>query len=256
MKQLRCSFSTVLDFGAPVTGHTFALMLTPMEGPRQRLLSCRLQTDPCCALAMSRDGFGNTLHLGYLPDAHRRLAYSMEAVVSVDALRTDHRRPLPLLRYPTGLTALETAPAWASELPPMEDRALALELMHRVYEHLCYRPGSTNTRTTAAQALCQGCGVCQDYAHILLGLLRLRGIPCAYVTGLLLGQGQTHAWVEVWCGGQWLALDPTNNRVVDEDYVTLGHGRDFLDCSVDRGIYHSAGPVSQVQTISAQVEPL
>ena len=259
MKQLHCSFSTELQFSAPVTNHTFSLMLTPMETPRQHLKEFHLTVTPHCHLSAGRDGFGNTVHLGYANPPHDRLFYGMEAVVETDERASDCHTPHPLYKFPTALTAAGNTlhGFWVRwRLADANPEAQALNLMHRLYEQFKYRPGTTGIRTTAEEALHQGCGVCQDYAHILLALLRFSQIPCVYATGLMLGEGQSHAWVEVFCGGRWLGLDPTHDRIVGEDYVKLGHGRDFEDCSIDRGVFSTRGAVNQSQTISAKVEIL
>lgn len=259
MKRLHCTFSTELLFSAPVTDHTFSLMLTPMETPRQRVLQCRVDVDPACHLAQGRDGFGNTVHLGYSNLPHDRLYYGMEALVETAADADDCHSPHPLYKFPTALTAQGNSlhAFWVRwRLANATDGEQAVHLMHALYGAFQYRGGTTGVHTTAEQALSQGCGVCQDYAHILLALLRLSHIPCVYVTGLMLGEGQSHAWVEVFCEGRWLALDPTHDRVVGEDYVKLSQGRDFDDCSIDRGVFRGDGSVTQTQTISAKVESI
>lgn len=80
-------------------------------------------------------------------------------------------------------------------------------------------------------------GVCQDEAHIMLALLRMKGIPCRYVMGYMLGEGSTHAWVEVLREEKWIGMDPTNRRMVNDEYITVSAGRDANDCPVNRGIF-------------------
>lgn len=82
-----------------------------------------------------------------------------------------------------------------------------------------------------------GCGVCQDYAHILTALCRAAGIAARYAAGMMTGEGASHAWTEVWDGQFWHGLDPTHNCLVDERYIKLSHGRDFMDAAVDRGCF-------------------
>ncbi len=90
-----------------------------------------------------------------------------------------------------------------------------------------------------------GCGVCQDYAHILLSLLHDRGFSARYVTGFLLGEGETHAWVEVLEGGKWYGLDPTMGKRVDDGYIRIGVGRDGRDSRVNKGVLCGGGPHTQ-----------
>src|ERR1019366_7671892 len=102
-----------------------------------------------------------------------------------------------------------------------------------------YRADVTGVKTTAAAALALGQGVCQDYAHVMLSLCRLLGIPARYVSGHLVGEGGTHAWVEVLvaapavpglpAAAAVVALDPTHDREVGENYLTIAIGRDYSD---------------------------
>lgn len=114
-------------------------------------------------------------------------------------------------------------------------------------EHMAYVAGSTAVSTSALEAWHQAAGVCQDFAHLTLAILRLAGIPARYVSGYLhpeagaaVGdpvQGQSHAWVEAWLG-YWLAIDPTNGAPVAERHVTVARGRDYADVAPFRGVYH------------------
>ena len=155
-------------------------------------------------------------------------------------------------------------PVFASDLPLLE---AARALMTRIHTELKYDSASTEVNTPALEALAQGKGVCQDFAHIMLGCLRSLGLPARYVSGYLLtqpppgkprliGADASHAWVSVYCplpqslgtgegatpspSGIWVDYDPTNNRCgwgsPGEDYVTLATGRDFADVSPMRGV--------------------
>ena len=257
MKRLNCRFRTELAFSSPVTDHSFSMKLTPLETPRQRLISHQIFLEPEFPAPVYTDGFGNQVHSGYLHAPHDRLVFGMEALVEVDETVFDPTIPHPQYRYPTRLTT-----AGAGILAFLErhcpdtgsPRELALHLMHALHEAFAYHSCSTTVSTTAEEAFVQGHGVCQDYAHILLALLRARRIPCVYVTGLLLGEGQTHAWVEVFTGETWLPLDPTHDRIVGEHYVALSRGRDFGDSSIDRGVFKSRTFAFQRQTVYAAVE--
>lgn len=144
-------------------------------------------------------------------------------------------------------------PAFATGAPLLE---AARALMERIHTGLAYETASTEVHTPALDALAQGKGVCQDFAHIMIGCLRSLGLPARYVSGYLLTQpppGQprligadaSHAWVSVYVPGDtgpgaWFDFDPTNNRCgwgsPGEDYVTLATGRDFTDVSPMRGV--------------------
>lgn len=114
-----------------------------------------------------------------------------------------------------------------------------------VYENFNYLPGITTVETTLDIIWKLKAGVCQDFAHILLVMLRLLNIPARYVSGYICpnkngvrGEGATHAWVEAYLPDYgWLGLDPTNNCVANETYVRLAVGRNFSDCSPVKGVY-------------------
>ena len=93
-------------------------------------------------------------------------------------------------------------------------------------------------------------GVCQDEAHIMLALLREKRIPCRYVMGYMLGEGATHAWVEVARDGLWLGFDPTNRRLVNEEYIRVAAGRDANDCPVNRGVFIGAASQASQSCLS------
>ena len=137
-----------------------------------------------------------------------------------------------------------------SEYESSKDKAL--HIMEMLSEHFHYGQGCTNMETTAEQALSGGTGVCQDYAHIMLSLCRMERIPCRYVAGMMLGEGSSHAWVEVWDENRWIGFDPTNRKMVNGDYIKISNGRDSGDCLVNQGIF--TGNVTQTQEISVLVE--
>jgi transglutaminase-like putative cysteine protease len=102
---------------------------------------------------------------------------------------------------------------------------------------IAYKVGVTGTQTPASMALHLGQGVCQDYAHIMLCLLRTLGIPGRYVSGHLLGEGPPHAWVEVLIDGAIVAYDPTHHRRAGLNYITVATGRDFADVTSTSGVF-------------------
>lgn len=124
--------------------------------------------------------------------------------------------------------------------------------MHRLHHDFTYEKEVTGVFTTAEEAWRGGCGVCQDYAHVMISLCRLAGIPARYVTGMLIGEGYSHAWVEVSSEGKWYGLDPTNDLPVTDSHIKLGNGRDASDCSINRGLLKGGG--IQQQTICVKVE--
>jgi transglutaminase-like putative cysteine protease len=147
----------------------------------------------------------------------------------------------------------------------------AHDLMMRIHEAVQYESESTEVGTPALDALMQGKGVCQDFAHIMVACCRAMGLPARYVSGYLLtrpppgmprlvGSDASHAWASVYLpglqsgAGHWFDFDPTNNRAPGEDYVTLAIGRDFLDVSPLRGVIR--GGARHVLEVAVTVEPI
>ena len=131
----------------------------------------------------------------------------------------------------------------AAKLPP---RLAALEVCRIVGKHLTYEKGSTKVTTPASEVWEGGKGVCQDYSHVVIGAIRKMGMPARYVSGYLHPGlsakpntkviGESHSWVEWWCGS-WVAFDPTTQQRLSESYVRVGHGRDYADVAPLRGTY-------------------
>ena len=117
---------------------------------------------------------------------------------------------------------------------------------------MIYEPGSTSVNTSAEEAFRKGSGVCQDYSHIYITLLRMFGIPARYVCGLIVGEGESHSWVEAVCNRSFIAFDPTHNIEITDEYIKLGVGRDAFDCAINKGVMWGGG--SQTQKISVTVE--
>jgi transglutaminase-like putative cysteine protease len=165
------------------------------------------------------------------------------AVLPAAALRSPH-----LLR-PTRLTAADgPLRALAASLSGHDGTPLesAQRICDAVHAAITYEHGVTSVRTTAAEALAAGRGVCQDSAHVMLALCHLLKLPARYVSGHLLGQGGTHAWVEVIMPAAddaiAVAFDPCNGRRADAGYVTVATGRDYSDVAPASGTYTGTSP--------------
>jgi transglutaminase-like putative cysteine protease len=125
-----------------------------------------------------------------------------------------------------------------------------VEAANWVHNELSYVPGTTGVHSSGLDALREGKGVCQDFAHLTLILLRSMGIPSRYVSGYLhpnarakVGDtidGQSHAWIQAWTGGWW-HYDPTNDKAINEQYISVGVGRDYADVTPLKGIYSGEG---------------
>jgi transglutaminase-like putative cysteine protease len=127
-----------------------------------------------------------------------------------------------------------------------------LSLNHYIYENFKYMPGVTDVRTPISDVLKNRQGVCQDFAHLMIALVRCAGLPARYISGYietepvdevtgLAGATASHAWVEVFLpSGLWLGIDPTNDMMEGERHVQLGVGRDYNDVSPLRGVFKGA----------------
>ena len=152
----------------------------------------------------------------------------------------------PTARVPITGEVAEIATTLAQGLSPMDACEAATGW---VRSQLRYQPGTTDASTSAIEALRRGSGVCQDFVHLSLAVLRAMGIPARYTSGYFhpspeaaMGvtlEGQSHAWLEAWTG-DWQAFDPTNGGNVAERHVIVGRARDYADVSPLKGIYHVA----------------
>ena len=145
--------------------------------------------------------------------------------------------------------------------------AAADALMHKIHREFKYAPGSTTIRTSAIEAFEARLGVCQDFAHIMIGCLRSRGLAARYVSGYLrtlpppgadaayVGADASHAWVSVYCPPfGWVDLDPTNDVRVSSDHIIIAWGRDFGDVSPLRGVIVGGGRHRLSVRVSVQAE--
>ncbi len=143
----------------------------------------------------------------------------------------------------------------------------AIDLMKRIKADFAYVPGATDADTSPSVAFVARKGVCQDFAHIMIAGLRGLALPARYVSGYLRtepppgqarleGADATHAWTEVWCGGEagWVGLDPTNGIMAGEDHLVLAIGRDYSDVSPLDGVIVASGAHSL--TVAVDVIPL
>lgn len=240
MKQIQFSYTTKLTFDDDVHSHSFALRVIPPDSPVQKLLQYDLRITPLTHCCQTVDSFGNNVTSGYLSEPHRFLDFTIKGVAEIDIsqYRSDF---LPCYRYPSELTKPDAAITAFFEEHRTDCADSDLPLRAAFWSELLsdtirYEKGITSPQTTAAEVLAAGAGVCQDFAHLLIALLRLDGIPARYMAGLAYCDGETHAWVEYWNADHWEGIDPSNNCPVNENYLVLSQGRDFADCSVNRGV--------------------
>jgi transglutaminase-like putative cysteine protease len=203
-----------------------------------------------------RDTNGNVVAVLTAEHVQRDIEFRLAAVI--ERVRDDGPALLPAaaLRSPrlllaTPLTAAdERLRALARRVRAQSRGATAQEtaglVSDAVSREISYRDGVTSVKTTAAEAAAGGRGVCQDYAHIMLAVCHVLELPARYVSGHLLGQGGTHAWVEVIVPrgehAEAVAFDPCNGRRTDGGYVTVATGRDYADVAPVSGSYVGASP--------------
>jgi transglutaminase-like putative cysteine protease len=155
---------------------------------------------------------------------------------------------------------------WLAKPDTTEDVGkYAIRVVTFIRDQFEYEPGMTKVQSTADEMLTVGGGVCQDFAHVTIGVLRLAGIPARYVSGYLapaakqaaasVGAQASHAWLEAQLPGQgWTGFDPTNGCLVDERHIRVAIGRDYSDVPPMRGVYRSHGG-KQVMSVELQIEP-
>ncbi|MFM7704142.1 MAG: transglutaminase N-terminal domain-containing protein [Rubrivivax sp.] len=275
---------TRYDYGAPVSLAHHLAHLRPLADPAQAVHAHTLDVEPPPAHRREgQDAFGNARLHFTLAQPHRTLVVRATSRVAVRprhaALRAGASPAWDTLaerlRYVAGapfepavafaqpspyVPRMEALLAWARPaFPPGRPVAqAALALMHRLHAEFRYESRSTQVDTPLAQAFVQRRGVCQDFAHLLIGALRRLGLPARYVSGYLrtdapqgvalVGADASHAWVQVWAPGTpgvpedgWLDMDPTNDTVPGADHVRLAVGRDYGDVAPLRGVIRGGG---------------
>ena len=257
MKQLHFAYRMTLRYDPPVRGQRFTLRCIPPSTPVQQVQTLDVQVTPRVFLSEGTDGFGNLCLYGL----SEGVIGSFTVTVSGDArtgLAPGETAPeafrLGCFRYASPLTRSGESLAHLAERVGGADDApvpYALRCMEVMKDAFTYTPGVTGMATTAEEAAALGQGVCQDMAHVLLALLRMRRIPCRYVCGMMLGEGASHAWVEVCDGERWIGLDPTNHHPADDSYIRISVGRDAGGCLINRGIV--IGAARQTSQISVSV---
>lgn len=281
--------STVYQYSDAVTSSYGRGFLTPRDSSRQRCLFHELVIEPEASdSSISRDAYGNLSSYFHVTVRHHTLRITSRSVVEVDSPPPDlyrgpsARAPWEIARPagPDGALATEftldleppeiteevrayAAPSFTPGRPLIE---VLRDLTARIYADFTYRSGSTTISTQVSEVLAAREGVCQDFARLAIACLRANGLAASYVSGYLatdpppgrermVGVDATHAWVSVWTPQQlWLGLDPTNEQMVDERYVTVAFGRDYADVPPLRGVIYTDSE-SSVIDVSVDVAP-
>jgi transglutaminase-like putative cysteine protease len=259
-------------YGHPAREAYVEARLTPPTLPSQEIVTHTIEFLPSTATSTYCDYFGNEVTFYSMTLSHDRLTVINRLTVRTQQILPlsgtldvtvaearqlfaskltevfDYLQPTPAV--PTGPPSVEWARKFFAGGTPLGE---ALEQLNRaVYQRFRYQAGSTDNWTPLEKVWKQRTGVCQDFTHVMLAVLRTAGIPSRYVCGYietdpitptrgfrrLVGSLATHAWVEVLTPGmRWLALDPTNNQWCGERHVTMAYGRDSSDATPLRGTF-------------------
>jgi transglutaminase-like putative cysteine protease len=289
MNRYRLVHSTEFLYDGPVSESYNEVRLRPIDDDRQSCLSFRLVTSPPSRVATFRNSYGNWIHqFNILPD-HRRLKIEAESVVLA------HDAPEPQ----SDGSALTALAAQRSELfeeyydfvaptgfvPYLQELKEILEAVEAscdgtvldfaqaasnyIHENFQYVKGATHVHSSVVDSLSLKAGVCQDFAHLLLGVVRMRGLPARYVSGYMvpgdssgtdtkqeevIGGQASHAWADVLVPGMgWIGFDPTLGKPVGLRHIRLAYGRDYGDVPPVRGVYK--GRAGQQLSVDVCVRP-
>ncbi|MFN8372356.1 MAG: transglutaminase family protein [Anaerolineae bacterium] len=262
---------TIFNYSTPVSQSVMEVRKQPRTEGIQQCISFKLLVQPHAQVMGYRDYQGNIVHHFDIPKHHNQLTITAESYVEME-------QPL-LLPETLGDNAWEhidnqpkSAELWDCLMPSqfvretpllrelaqelrVERRGDPLHLLHEInsaiYEHFDYEPKSTNVDSPIDDALTSRKGVCQDFAHIMLALLRPLGIPCRYISGYLARYSDdharsapdaSHAWIEAHLPGLgWVGFDPTNNQIAGQYHIRVAAGRDYADVPPTRGVYKGNG---------------
>lgn len=192
----------------------------------------------------SVDSFGNELIYGSTQEPHKSFAFASRGIVTLSQYLTIEE-PNPIFMLPTTLTQVnEDMLQFSKEVGAFDNKNIiqgTLSLVEALHERMKYESYSTTIKTSAIEAFTQGKGVCQDFSHVMIAMLRSHHIACRYISGFIPGEGESHAWIEVNDNGIWYAIDPTRKLLIESDYLKISQGRDFNDCSMERGVFVGNG---------------
>lgn len=255
MKKYRFSFQTIVSYYRPVTHHHFLFRCSPYNAGHQTIIEQQLHLFSDLELNETKDVFGNAVHYGSMKEKHDLFIIALSGIALCSEYIVFDEKPSPVFLSQTKMTQVNKK---ITTFGHIEDKGSsldqALELASKIYNYLIYSPNTTSIETTALDCFELKKGVCQDYAHLMIALCRDRGIYARYVVGFVMGTGETHAWVEVYCNGAWYGIDPTHNILIDYGYIKIAHGRDANDCSVIRGMHR--GEASHTTQVKVVVEEL
>ncbi len=273
---------TMFAYEPAVRESIMEVRMQPRSEGRQRCLNFQLQVSPTTNIMQYRDFMGNTVHHFDIAGSHNRVKVTAHGLVEVESSEPPDPGAAGNWDELDALTAAEDH--WEMMLPsqftgPTEELAklareldckrrgdllaFLTELNQGIYHAFDYVPKSTKVDSPIDEALVNRQGVCQDFAHILIALLRGLRVPARYVSGYLFHEpkcqdrstdGASHAWVEILVPKLgWIAFDPTNNLIADDRHIRVAIGRDYADVPPTRGVY-KGGATSEL-SVSVTVNP-
>jgi len=290
----RVSHATTYSYDDDVTDSLGVAHLVPRALPSQIVASAEVEVSPTPVdVSHDTDCYGNTATYFQVTTGHRKLVVAGRSEVEVslpaygeDALTRSWERARPLVdpRLPDAWRATDfalpsaavdhTAEAHAygaaSLVPGRPIGEAVTDLMHRIHADFRYDATATTVTSKVDETFRERAGVCQDFAHLTLACLRSHGLAARYVSGYLatqpppgrdriVGADASHAWVAVWLpgpgGGEWLAVDPTNDQWVNDRYVTLAWGRDYGDVPPVKGVIFTEATKSTLK-VAVDVAPV
>jgi transglutaminase-like putative cysteine protease len=289
MNRYRLVHSTEFIYDGPVYESYNEVRLRPIHDDHQSCISFRLVTQPSSRGASFKDGYGNWAHQFNILPNHRHLRVEAESVVLVHEVPEPQPGGMSLSGFDEVRRELAEenydwiAPsAYVPRLPALGEICLVAEqdsdgtvasfaqrasdFIHRTFT---YQKGATHVHSSAADALALRAGVCQDFAHVLIGVLRFWGLPARYISGYLvpgaaanpdakqeevIGGQASHAWVEVFLPDSgWIGFDPTLGKPVGFRHIRVACGRDYGDVPPLRGVYK--GHAGQRLSVDVRVRP-
>lgn len=273
---------TRFHYSAPVQENVMEARMQPRTEAYQICHNFELKVKPQAAIHHYQDFLGNTIHHFGVPLLHKQLVLTAEALVELvhtplvpDSLPASNWQVLESLvnhpdfwdfcvpsrfTQPTPLLAALSAELNVETTDPL---TAVRQLNERIFAAFDYAPQTTDVHSTFDEALSQRKGVCQDFTHIMIALLRQMNIPARYVSGYLFHRKQsqiqdrsvedaTHAWVEAYLPDLgWIGVDPTNNLIVGERHIRVAIGRDYADVPPTRGVY--SGQATDELTVGVSV---
>lgn len=267
--------TTKLEYSRPISESVMEVRAMPRTDERQVLRHFELTVNPGARTSHHSDWLGNTVHQFSVLGTHEQVEVIARSTVEtrpvtwdleqmgapLQGMVCDHRS-WDYLQHHGPVMEDPALPALVQRLGLHQVRRVghALDIvLRRTCDIITYRKGVTTSASTVKDVIEAGAGVCQDFAHLSLALLRLTGVPSRYVSGYLFRQEQaeleTHAWVEAFVPGiGWIGLDPTHGTTTSEQYVTVAVGRSYADVPPNRGVYR--GDARERIRVTVAMQPI